>query len=100
LFCASGSENMLRGSRFIISKVASSTIGCLLGALMGMVNGLLITKGRMAPFIETHVTMTMFRVLTLVYKDGNPITGIGDSNAFPIYGARPSAKRSSNVPRV
>jgi ribose/xylose/arabinose/galactoside ABC-type transport system permease subunit len=73
LFCASGSENMLLGGRFIISKVASYTIGSLLGVLMGMVNGLFITKGRMAPFIATLATMTMFRGLTLVYRTEDQI---------------------------
>jgi ribose transport system permease protein len=61
-------------------------VGCLLGGVMGMVNGLLITKGRMAPFIATLATMTIFRGLTLVYTDGNPITGLGDSMMFQLFG--------------
>jgi ribose transport system permease protein len=69
-----------------IDPILAILIGCLLGALMGMVNGLLITKGKMAPFIATLATMTMFRGLTLVYTDGNPITGLGDSNAFQLFG--------------
>ncbi|GIO60776.1 ribose ABC transporter permease RbsC [Paenibacillus cellulositrophicus] len=61
-------------------------IGCLLGGVMGMVNGLLITKGKMAPFIATLATMTVFRGLTMVYTDGNPITGLGDSRLFQLFG--------------
>ncbi|MEK3730952.1 MULTISPECIES: ribose ABC transporter permease RbsC [Paenibacillus] len=61
-------------------------IGCLLGGVMGMVNGLMITKGKMAPFIATLATMTIFRGLTLVYTNGNPITGLGDSMAFQLFG--------------
>ncbi|MCM3629901.1 ribose ABC transporter permease RbsC [Paenibacillus glycanilyticus] len=61
-------------------------IGCLVGGVMGMVNGLLITKGNMAPFIATLATMTIFRGLTLVYTDGNPITGLGDNLAFQLFG--------------
>ncbi|MCJ8014945.1 ribose ABC transporter permease RbsC [Paenibacillus sp. KQZ6P-2] len=61
-------------------------IGCLLGGVMGMINGLLITKGKMAPFIATLATMTIFRGLTLVYTDGNPITGLGDSMTFQLFG--------------
>lgn len=61
-------------------------IGCLLGAVMGAVNGLLITKGKMAPFIATLATMTIYRGLTLVYTDGNPITGLGDSYLFQLFG--------------
>ncbi|MCH6264502.1 ABC transporter permease subunit, partial [Neobacillus citreus] len=61
-------------------------IGCLLGGIMGMVNGLLITKGKMAPFIATLATMTVFRGLTLVYTKGNPITGLGDNILFQLFG--------------
>ncbi|MBE9917604.1 ribose ABC transporter permease [Paenibacillus donghaensis] len=61
-------------------------IGCLLGGVMGMINGLMITQGKMAPFIATLATMTIFRGLTLVYTDGNPITGLGDSMTFQLFG--------------
>jgi ribose transport system permease protein len=66
--------------------VLAIVTGCLAGGLMGMVNGLMITKGRMAPFIATLATMTVFRGLTLVYTDGNPITGLGDSMTFQLFG--------------
>ncbi|MGM1047150.1 ribose ABC transporter membrane protein [Paenibacillus uliginis N3/975] len=61
-------------------------IGCALGGVMGMINGLMITKGKMAPFIATLATMTIFRGLTLVYTNGNPITGLGDSLVFQLFG--------------
>ncbi|MEC0168363.1 ABC transporter permease subunit [Paenibacillus graminis] len=66
--------------------ILAIVVGCLAGGLMGMVNGLMITKGRMAPFIATLATMTIFRGLTLVYTDGNPITGLGDSMTFQLFG--------------
>ncbi|WP_138494857.1 ribose ABC transporter permease RbsC [Paenibacillus pinistramenti] len=69
-----------------LDPILSIIIGCLLGGVMGMVNGLMITKGKMAPFIATLATMTIFRGLTLVYTDGNPITGLGDSRAFQLFG--------------
>ena len=60
---------------------------CLVvGTVFGAVNGLLITKGNMAPFIATLATMTIYRGLTLVYTNGNPITGIGDSFIFKFVG--------------
>lgn len=40
----------------------------------------------MAPFIATLASMTIFRGLTLVYTNGNPITGLGDSMAFQLFG--------------
>lgn len=51
-------------------------IGLLAGMAMGAVNGLIIAKGRVAPFIATLATMTVFRGLTLVYTEGKPITGL------------------------
>ncbi|MEH6857894.1 ribose ABC transporter permease RbsC, partial [Priestia megaterium] len=62
-----------------VDPILAILIGCVLGAVMGMINGLLITKGKMAPFIATLATMTIFRGLTLVYTDGNPITGLGEN---------------------
>ncbi|GEK90437.1 ABC transporter permease subunit [Alkalibacterium kapii] len=58
----------------------------LIGGLLGAVNGIVITKGKTAPFIATLATMTIYRGLTLVYTDGNPITGIGDSFFFQFIG--------------
>lgn len=73
---------MLSGWDPILAIIA----GCVLGGVMGVVNGVLITKGRMAPFIATLATMTIFRGLTLVYTNGNPITGLGDSLMFQLFG--------------
>ncbi|MDQ0063231.1 ABC transporter permease [Paenibacillus harenae] len=52
------------------------------GMAMGAVNGLLVAKGRLAPFIVTLATMTVFRGLTLVYTDGKPITGLNKDFAL------------------
>jgi len=51
-------------------------LGC--GMLMGAINGVVITKGKVAPFIATLATMTLFRGLTLVYTEGKPITGLNE----------------------
>ncbi|MEH7118135.1 ribose ABC transporter permease RbsC [Neobacillus vireti] len=69
-----------------VDPILAIIIGCLLGGIMGTVNGLLITKGKMAPFIATLATMTVFRGLTLVYTKGNPITGLGDNYLFQLFG--------------
>ena len=58
----------------------------LLGLILGTINGLIITKGRVAPFIATLATMTIYRGLTLVYTDGRPVSGLGDSIAFQMMG--------------
>ncbi|SFB99814.1 ribose ABC transporter membrane protein [Bacillus sp. OV322] len=69
-----------------LDPILAIIVGCVLGGIMGMVNGILITKGKMAPFIATLATMTAFRGLTLVYTDGNPITGLGDNYLFQLFG--------------
>lgn len=58
-----------------------------LGGLFGMLNGLLIAYGKLAPFIVTLATMTIFRGATLVYTNGNPVTkGLSDSFLFQFLG--------------
>jgi len=57
-------------------------VGLLSGALMGAINGFLIAKGKVAPFIGTLATMTVFRGLTLVYTEGRPITGMPEGFAM------------------
>ncbi|WP_035619120.1 ABC transporter permease [Lacticigenium naphthae] len=68
------------------SPVIATFAAIIIGALLGAANGMLITKGKMAPFIATLATMTIYRGLTLVYTNGNPITGIGDSFFFQFIG--------------
>ncbi|MDN6195174.1 MAG: ribose ABC transporter permease [Atopostipes suicloacalis] len=69
-----------------IDPILAMLLSLILGAILGGINGLLITKGKIAPFIASLATMTIFRGLTLVYTDGNPITGIGDSFIFKYIG--------------
>lgn len=54
----------------------------LLGLGIGLVNGLLISKGRLQPFIATLGTMTLLRGLTLVYTQGKPITTMGAAHSL------------------
>lgn len=61
-------------------------IALLLGLILGMVNGVIITKGKVAPFIATLATMTIYRGLTLVYTEGRPISGLGDHYSFQLFG--------------
>src|SRR5690625_618664 len=61
-------------------------LGLMIGLVLGAMNGLIITKGKVAPFIATLATMTIFRGATLVYTDGKPITGLSDSFTFEMIG--------------
>mgnify|MGYP000413112044 FL=1 len=62
-------------------------ISLILGCILGVMNGLLISYGKLAPFIVTLATMTIFRGATLVYTNGNPITkGLSDTFLFQFLG--------------
>ncbi|WP_414838525.1 ABC transporter permease [Carnobacterium sp. TMP28] len=69
-----------------LDPLVAMVLAIIAGGLLGGFNGLLITKGKMAPFIATLATMTIFRGATLVFTNGNPITGIGDSFIFKFIG--------------
>src|SRR5699024_3260925 len=69
-----------------MDSIVALFIGCIFGAVLGTINGLLITIGKMAPFMATLATMTVFRGLTLVITDGNPITNLNGSYAFQLFG--------------
>ncbi|MCD6309673.1 MAG: substrate-binding domain-containing protein, partial [Candidatus Eremiobacteraeota bacterium] len=56
---------------------------CLIaGALCGLVNGFLVTKGQLPPFIATLGMMSIARGLALVASNGNPISSFGESFRF------------------
>ena len=49
--------------------------GLAVGVACGIVNGLLITRGRLPPFIATLGLMSVARGAALLYTDGRPISG-------------------------
>ena len=63
-------------------------IGALvIGAFLGALNGVLVSYGKLAPFIVTLATMTIFRGFTLVYTNGNPIVKkLGADDLFSFLG--------------
>ncbi len=48
----------------------------LLGLIVGAINGLMVVKGHIPPFVTTLAMMTIGRGLTLVYTQGRPIAGL------------------------
>lgn len=69
-----------------MDPIFAMSLGLLLGAVLGAINGVIIAKGKVAPFIATLATMTIYRGLTLVYTEGKPISGLGDSLSFQLLG--------------
>ncbi len=53
--------------------------GILAGALLGLVNGIAITRFEVPPFIATLAMLTMARGMTMLWTQGFPITGLGDT---------------------
>jgi ribose transport system permease protein len=68
-----------------MDPILATLCGVLAGAALGAVNGLIISRGKVAPFIATLGTMTVFRGLALVASDGRPITGF-NSDFFAMLG--------------
>ncbi|MGD8969617.1 MAG: ribose ABC transporter permease [Anaerolineae bacterium] len=54
----------------------------LAGLIVGAINGLLVIKGGIPPFVATLAMMAIARGLTLVYTQGRPIAGIDKSFIF------------------
>lgn len=57
-------------------------MGLLVGLGCGLVNGLIIARWNIAPFIVTLGMLTAARGMTLVYTDGKPIINLSDGYNF------------------
>jgi ribose transport system permease protein len=70
--------------------VLTLLIGLLVAALVGLVNGVLSTYGRVQPFVATLATMSIAAGLALYITKGNTINGFptwfGDLTALDILG--------------
>ena len=59
-------------------------MGLAVGAVCGFFNGFFVTKGKLAPFIVTMISMTMARGASQLYTEGRPISGLLES--FTVIG--------------
>lgn len=64
----------LSGNVFLAIIVAA-----VIGIAVGLINGLLVSKGKLQAFIVTLATMTIFRGATLVFTDGTPISKLPEA---------------------
>jgi inositol transport system permease protein len=55
---------------------------CIVGLLAGMVNGLLVAKSRIPPFIATLGMMTVARGAAMLYTTGYPLSELSNSYNF------------------
>lgn len=63
---------------FGVPFALSTMIGLGVGALVGLINGLLSTYGRIQPFVATLATMSACSGLALYVTNGGPVTGFPD----------------------
>jgi ribose transport system permease protein len=59
-----------------ISDLVAIPVALALGALLGLINGILVSKVKLQAFIVTLATMTMYRGLTMIISDGIPAMGL------------------------
>jgi ribose transport system permease protein len=68
-----------------VGAVVLSVLFCLVfGAFCGFVNGFMVTKGRIAPFIATLGTMAIFRSLILYFSGAANI--LSKNKIYPVFG--------------
>lgn len=65
-----------------VNPILAIILGALLGTLMGSINGLLITKMHLQPFIATLGTMSVYRGIAYVVTGGWPVIGIPNSYRY------------------
>ena len=66
-----------------VPPVLAMLIALVTGTVLGAVSGLLVTKGRLQPFIATLITMTAYRGFAFILTDGSdsfPFKLIGKGN--------------------
>jgi ribose transport system permease protein len=69
-----GADLMQRGLPVLLAVLVALAVG----AVAGLINGLLVTRVQLAPFIVTLGTMTFYRGLALSYTGGQPILSLPD----------------------
>jgi ribose transport system permease protein len=79
LFCA----GMIRSS---VPVPLAMLISLTAGLVFGLLNGLMVVKGKLQPFIATLVSMTAFRGIALIYCNGRPISQLGDNKLLYAIG--------------
>ncbi len=72
IICA---EMLIKGVPSIIAILAALVVGTALG----VISGILVTKGRLQPFIATLITMTAYRGLAMIITDGKPVSKLAAS---------------------
>ncbi len=62
-----------------VALPAALILALAVGAAAGLANGLLVTRGRLPPFIATLGMMSVARGLALMWAEGRPISGFDET---------------------
>src|ERR1700740_3849946 len=65
-----------------VPLIVAVLAACVVGALVGLLNGSLVAKTGIPPFIATLGTYTAIRGLALLYTGGRPISDLTDAYNF------------------
>ena len=82
IVAVSGVVAAILASRPDLPLVVPILGGLFVGLLFGFLNGLIITKSKIAPFIVTLGIMTIGRGLALILSKGRPISNLSESFNF------------------
>ncbi|MDR1390356.1 MAG: ribose ABC transporter permease [Treponema sp.] len=74
--------SLVRAESQLLPFPAAVLAGLFLGSFCGFINGVIVTKGKLAPFITTLVMMTVARGAAQLFTKGRPITGLVPGFAF------------------
>lgn len=69
-----------------VHPVYCMLLGIVIGAALGMVNGLLVTKFKLQPFIATMGTMSIYRGMAYLYTEAIPVIGVPREYRFFVDG--------------
>ncbi|MBL7254224.1 ABC transporter permease [Paractinoplanes lichenicola] len=69
-----------------VPPVLALVLGLAAGIAAGALNGLLVTRLKLPPFIVTLGTLSIFTALTLLYTDGNTVRGSQLSSTLTFTG--------------
>lgn len=76
LFFSGGNWSVISSGGYIhmglLAMIAGTLVSILAGALCGFTNGMLITRLKLAPFIVTLGTMSIFRGISYIMNDSKP----------------------------
>lgn len=76
--CAALTAPMGSGMPLVVPVVVAVLVGLAVGSL----NGLLVTKGKLAPYIVTLGMMTIIRGVSLIVSGGRPVSKLEESFAY------------------